>query len=197
MVSKAHAGKSAETCRKSDPLKPSREGSLCSDSTVFTFPLWSQQVSKMVAKSSPNGGPMLSKTSPERVSKKCSKNERFLQICGAKWEAKGASKSSKMWLWESLGTYLGPKLAQVAHRAPFLTKKCWCYVVVCCFVSLYRVSSILFLMCCSMVSGVCISKRSQQNKQSKQSNHRKARKASKACKVRKASRVTPSTSTWF
>ena len=45
--------------RKSDPPEPSREGSLCSDSTGFTFSLWSEKVSQMVTKSSRNGGPML------------------------------------------------------------------------------------------------------------------------------------------
>ena len=65
---------SARKGRKKVPLEPFQEGSLCSDSTVFTFPLWFPKVSKMVAKSSQNGGPMLSKTSPERVSKKCSKH---------------------------------------------------------------------------------------------------------------------------
>ncbi len=64
--------------KKGDLLKPSREGSLCSDSTVFTFSLWSPKVSKMVAQSSQNRGPRLSKTSPERLSKKCSKHVRFL-----------------------------------------------------------------------------------------------------------------------
>ncbi len=58
--------------------------------------------------------------------------------------------------------------------------------VLCLFFSFYCVSSILFLMCCSMVSVLYISKRSKQNNQSKQSNHRKSRKASKACKVSKA-----------
>ena len=68
---------SAKKYRKSDPLEPSQEGSLCSDSTIFTFPLCSPKVSKMVAKSSRNGGPMLSKTSPERLPNKCSKHVRF------------------------------------------------------------------------------------------------------------------------
>ena len=57
----------------------------------------------------------------------------------------------------------------------------------CVLLIIYCVSSILFLMCCSMVSVLYISKRSKQDNQSKQSNHRKARKASKACKVSKAS----------
>ena len=80
MSVKSACWKSAKTCRTSDPLKPSREGSLCSDSTVFTFPLWPPKVYKMVAKSSQNGGPMLSKTSLERISKKGSKHVRFLIV---------------------------------------------------------------------------------------------------------------------
>ena len=50
---------SAKKGRKSYPPEPSQEGSLSGDSTGFTFSLWSQKVSKMVTKSSRNGGPML------------------------------------------------------------------------------------------------------------------------------------------
>ncbi len=46
-------------CRNSDPPEPSQEGSLSGDSTGFIFSLWSPKVSKIVTKSSRNGGPML------------------------------------------------------------------------------------------------------------------------------------------
>ena len=77
---------SAKTCRKVDPLKPCQEGSRLHESTVFTFSLWPGKVAKMDAKSSQNGGPKLSKHSPERVSKKCSKN---IIILASVWSQKG------------------------------------------------------------------------------------------------------------
>ncbi len=57
----------AKKHRRTHPLKPSQEGSRLHESIVFTFSLWSQKVPKMVAQNSRNGGPKLSKRSPERV----------------------------------------------------------------------------------------------------------------------------------
>ncbi len=84
-ASRAHSEKALQKGRTCDPLEPSQEGSLCSDSTVFTFSLWSQRVSKLKAKSSRNGGPMLSKTCPERVPKQTFETRL---ICSRLWGPK-------------------------------------------------------------------------------------------------------------
>ena len=85
--------------------------------------------------------------------------------------------------WETPWPQSGPGGSQGPIFNPKLLILCSFFYVL--FIA-YCVSSILFLMCCSMVSVLYISKRSKQNNQSKQSNHRKSRKASKACKVSKA-----------
>ncbi len=53
--------------RKSDPPKPSQEGSRLHERPIFTFSLSSPKVNKMVAKSSKNGDPKRSQSSLERV----------------------------------------------------------------------------------------------------------------------------------
>ena len=110
---------SAKTCRTVYPLKPCWEGSRLHESTVFICSLSPQQVSKMVAKSYRNGGPKLSKRSPERVSKKCSKNTRCLSLLGVKWETKMESKSLNI---EVLGEPWGSRVSErvrVASGAQF------------------------------------------------------------------------------
>ena len=61
---------SAKKGQKFAPPEPSQEGSRLHESSVFTFPRLLEKVSKKVPKSSQNGGPRLSKSSPESVSKK-------------------------------------------------------------------------------------------------------------------------------
>ena len=79
-----------------------------------------------------------------------------------------------------------PQSCPAASHKSIVGKTCFCIDFFYAFRICYCVSSILFLICCSMVSVLYISKRNKQNNQSKQSNHRKSRKASKACKVSNA-----------
>ena len=83
---------SAKKVRKLDPPEPSQEGSRSSESTVFTFSLFLQKVSKKVPKSSQNGGPRLSKSSPESVSKNDKMSIDFVLLWGVQ---NGAQKHPK------------------------------------------------------------------------------------------------------
>ena len=100
--SKWGLGSGAKKHRKSDPPDLRKVGSRLGAVAFFTFSLLLQKVTKKVPKSSPNGGPRLSKSSPERVLKMCWNFNWFLIAFCPKMESKWSPKS--------------PKVAQVALK---------------------------------------------------------------------------------
>ena len=106
---------SAKKVRKKYPPKLSQEGSRLHESIVFTFSLLLQKVTKKVPKSSQNGGPRLSKSSSERVSKTCSNFNRFLIAFCPKMAPKVAQRAKKVAL---RGLKRGPERVLKAKGAP-------------------------------------------------------------------------------
>ena len=74
---------------------------------------------KKVAKSSRNGGPMLSQCSPERVSKKCQTNVIFFIAFGSQKESKMESNRQQSRSGESPGAQGVFERLRVASGAPF------------------------------------------------------------------------------